>query len=90
MSLSLLLSLLLSARGVQVTTLLKARGIDLDNNRFLILQGEVEQISMMKPKAQAPGELMPHAPSSLAPFLHASLTVLPRPSSIGLVLLDLT
>ncbi|KXZ49780.1 hypothetical protein GPECTOR_19g231 [Gonium pectorale] len=34
-----------------VTDLLKAKGIDLDNNRFLILQGEVEQISMMKPKA---------------------------------------
>ncbi len=26
-------------------------GIDLNNNRFLILQGEVEQISLMKPKA---------------------------------------
>ena len=35
-----------------VTTLLKRKGIDLDNNRFLILQGEVEQISLMKPKAQ--------------------------------------
>jgi len=35
-----------------VTTLLKKKGIDLDNNRFLILQGEVEQISLMKPKAQ--------------------------------------
>ncbi|GLC75387.1 hypothetical protein PLESTF_001631400 [Pleodorina starrii] len=35
-----------------VTDLLKAKGIDLDNNRFLILQGEVEQISMMKPKAE--------------------------------------
>ena len=32
--------------------MLKGKGIDLDNNRFLILQGEVEQISMMKPKAQ--------------------------------------
>ena len=39
-----------------VTALLKGRGIDLDNNRFLILQGEVEQISMMKPKAVAPGD----------------------------------
>jgi len=39
----------------EVTALLKARGIDLDNNRFLILQGEVEQISMMKPKALTPG-----------------------------------
>lgn len=30
---------------------LMSYGIDLKNNRFLILQGEVEQISMMKPKA---------------------------------------
>ncbi|KAL0486276.1 structural maintenance of chromosome protein [Acrasis kona] len=35
----------------EVTELLKEKGIDLDNNRFLILQGEVEQISLMKPKA---------------------------------------
>lgn len=35
----------------EVTTMLKGKGIDLDNNRFLILQGEVEQISMMKPKS---------------------------------------
>ena len=38
----------------EVTTLLKTHGVDLNNNRFLILQGEVEQISMMKPKAQNP------------------------------------
>ncbi|KAL9227011.1 hypothetical protein vseg_002759 [Gypsophila vaccaria] len=38
----------------EVTKKLKAKGVDLDNNRFLILQGEVEQISMMKPKAQGP------------------------------------
>ena len=31
--------------------LLRSHGIDLDHNRFLILQGEVEQIAMMKPKA---------------------------------------
>ncbi|CAK9186095.1 unnamed protein product [Ilex paraguariensis] len=37
-----------------VTTKLKGKGVDLDNNRFLILQGEVEQISLMKPKAQGP------------------------------------
>jgi structural maintenance of chromosome 4 len=37
----------------EVTSVLKGKGIDLDNNRFLILQGEVEQISMMKPKGQA-------------------------------------
>ncbi|CAL4126837.1 unnamed protein product [Meganyctiphanes norvegica] len=34
-----------------VAKLLRAKGIDLDHNRFLILQGEVEQIAMMKPKA---------------------------------------
>ncbi|KAL4151345.1 hypothetical protein PRNP1_008293 [Phytophthora ramorum] len=34
----------------RVTDLLKEKGIDLDNNRFLILQGEVEQIAMMKSK----------------------------------------
>ena len=33
-----------------VVTALKKKGIDLDHNRFLILQGEVEQISLMKPK----------------------------------------
>ncbi|EIE19557.1 RecF/RecN/SMC protein [Coccomyxa subellipsoidea C-169] len=38
----------------EVTDMLKGKGIDLDNNRFLILQGEVEQISMMKPVAQGP------------------------------------
>ncbi|KAG0304209.1 hypothetical protein BGZ98_005798 [Dissophora globulifera] len=39
-----------------VTTLLKGRGIDLDHKRFLILQGEVESISQMKPKAQSEHE----------------------------------
>lgn len=34
----------------EVTALLKQRGIDLEHNRFLILQGEVEQIALMKPK----------------------------------------
>ena len=34
-----------------VTALLKDRGIDLDHKRFLILQGEVESIAQMKPKA---------------------------------------
>jgi len=38
----------------EVTEIFKEKGVDLDNNRFLILQGEVEQISMMKPKAQGP------------------------------------
>lgn len=40
----------------EVTTLLKGLGVDLNNNRFLILQGEVEQISMMKPKAVNPND----------------------------------
>ncbi|CAM9496091.1 unnamed protein product, partial [Laminaria digitata] len=39
-----------------VGALLRKRGVDLDNNRFLILQGEVEQIAMMKPKALTPHE----------------------------------
>ncbi|KAL8162614.1 hypothetical protein V2J09_014103 [Rumex salicifolius] len=38
----------------EVTRKLREKGVDLDNNRFLILQGEVEQISLMKPKAQGP------------------------------------
>mmetsp|Transcript_33478 Transcript_33478/g.93971 ORF Transcript_33478/g.93971 Transcript_33478/m.93971 type:complete len:248 (-) Transcript_33478:3959-4702(-) len=40
----------------EVVAELKGRGIDLDHNRFLILQGEVEQISLMKPKAANPSE----------------------------------
>jgi len=40
-----------SSSFTEVTTLLKEKGIDLENNRFLILQGEVEQISLMKPKS---------------------------------------
>ncbi|KAK3212684.1 hypothetical protein Dsin_017390 [Dipteronia sinensis] len=43
-----------SSNFTEVTTKLKGKGVDLDNNRFLILQGEVEQISLMKPKAQGP------------------------------------
>ncbi|GBF90732.1 structural maintenance protein of chromosomes [Raphidocelis subcapitata] len=39
----------------EVTALLKEKGIDLDNNRFLILQGEVEQISLMRPKSEGEG-----------------------------------
>ncbi|KAK5214525.1 Structural maintenance of chromosomes protein 4, partial [Exophiala xenobiotica] len=34
-----------------VATLLKEKAIDLDHKRFLILQGEVESITQMKPKA---------------------------------------
>ncbi|XP_025424025.1 structural maintenance of chromosomes protein 4 isoform X2 [Sipha flava] len=36
----------------EIATILKKNGIDLIHNRFLILQGEVEQIAMMKPKAE--------------------------------------
>jgi len=39
-----------------VTSVLRKRGVDLEHNRFLILQGEVEQISLMKPKALTPHE----------------------------------
>ncbi|KAK4231987.1 putative structural maintenance of chromosomes protein 4 [Podospora fimiseda] len=40
-----------SSNFTAVTTLLKDRGVDLDHKRFLILQGEVESIAQMKPKA---------------------------------------
>lgn len=36
----------------EVRDLLMGRGIDLQHKRFLILQGEVENIAMMKPKAE--------------------------------------
>jgi len=36
----------------EVSAYLGSKGIDLDNNRFLILQGEVEMISMMAPKGK--------------------------------------
>ncbi|KAL7557450.1 hypothetical protein ACA910_009266 [Epithemia clementina (nom. ined.)] len=39
-----------------VATFLKTKGIDLEHNRFLILQGEVELISMMPPKAKNEGD----------------------------------
>jgi structural maintenance of chromosome 4 len=35
-----------------VALFLDSKGVDLDNNRFLILQGEVELISMMPPKGK--------------------------------------
>ncbi|KAJ1796159.1 Structural maintenance of chromosomes protein 4 [Coemansia sp. RSA 2399] len=41
----------------EVTTLLREKGIDLDHKRFLILQGEVENISQMKPMGQTDGEV---------------------------------
>eukprot|EP00947_MAST-08B_sp_MAST-8B-sp1_P005880 g5880.t1 len=40
----------------EVAAILRTRGVDLDNHRFLILQGEVEQISLMPPKALKEGE----------------------------------
>lgn len=36
----------------EVTAKLRDHGVDLDHNRFLILQGEVEQISLMKPTSR--------------------------------------
>ncbi|KAG9393596.1 Structural maintenance of chromosomes protein 4, SMC4 [Carpediemonas membranifera] len=43
-----------TASAKDVIAKLKEYKIDLDKNRFLILQGEVEQISLMKPKKQTP------------------------------------
>lgn len=40
----------------EVSKRLESHGIDLRYNRFLILQGEVEQISLMKPKAENDNE----------------------------------
>lgn len=40
-----------------VQSTLKGKGMDLDNNRFLILQGEVESIALMKPKGASQGEI---------------------------------
>ena len=40
----------------EVVSTLTEKGVDLDHNRFLILQGEVEQIALMKPKAEREGE----------------------------------
>lgn len=45
-----------SVSRAEVVDLLKQHGIDMDNNRFLILQGEVEHIATMKPKAANPGD----------------------------------
>ncbi|KAJ2365926.1 Structural maintenance of chromosomes protein 4 [Coemansia sp. RSA 2610] len=41
----------------EVTTLLRSKGVDLDHKRFLILQGEVENISQMKAMGQSEGEV---------------------------------
>ena len=40
----------------EISQLLQSFGIDLRYNRFLILQGEVEQIALMKPKAENENE----------------------------------
>ncbi|KAK5646128.1 hypothetical protein RI129_004592 [Pyrocoelia pectoralis] len=40
----------------EVAKKLRLHGVDLDHNRFLILQGEVEQIAMMKNKGQSEHE----------------------------------
>ena len=40
----------------EITSLLRERGIDLDHKRFLILQGEVESIAQMPPKAKSEHE----------------------------------
>lgn len=40
----------------EIGELLRSHHVDLDNNRFLILQGEVEQIAMMKPKGATESE----------------------------------
>ena len=40
----------------EICHILRQKGIDLNHNRFLILQGEVEQISLMKPKGENFGE----------------------------------
>eukprot|EP00796_Vickermania_ingenoplastis_P010071 gene10071-7041_t len=40
----------------EVEKRLISEGIDLEHNRFLILQGEVEQIALMKPKGEKEGE----------------------------------
>eukprot|EP00497_Spongosphaera_streptacantha_P002997 TRINITY_DN3641_c0_g1_i2.p1 TRINITY_DN3641_c0_g1~~TRINITY_DN3641_c0_g1_i2.p1 ORF type:complete len:275 (+),score=64.98 TRINITY_DN3641_c0_g1_i2:172-996(+) len=41
----------------EVEARLATYGIDVNNNRFLILQGEVENIAMMKPKGLKEGEI---------------------------------
>merc|ERR1739838_45069 len=40
-----------------VRELLLQKGVDLTHERYLILQGEVESISRMKPKAETPTEV---------------------------------
>lgn len=45
-----------SCQFKDIAAFLENKGIDLTHNRFLILQGEVEQIAMMKPKGQTEHE----------------------------------
>ena len=40
----------------EISIFLRQQGIDLDHNRFLILQGEVESIALMKSKGTTPHE----------------------------------
>merc|ERR1712142_389921 len=40
------------AQFKQIAELLQSSGVDLNHNRFLILQGEVEQIALMKPMSK--------------------------------------
>ena len=53
-----------SSSFTEVTALLKGKGIDLDNNRFLILQGEVELISQVRLCATGVAPLSSAHPSS--------------------------
>ncbi|KAJ2489094.1 Structural maintenance of chromosomes protein 4 [Coemansia sp. RSA 2050] len=46
-----------SSSYTEVTGLLRSKGIDLDHKRFLILQGEVENISQMKAMGQSENEV---------------------------------
>ncbi|KAH0483009.1 MAG: hypothetical protein KVP17_002329, partial [Porospora cf. gigantea B] len=41
-----------TAQMKEITELLKSKGVDLDHNRFLILQGEVEQVSLLPAKGE--------------------------------------
>ena len=42
----------MAASREDIVSFLKSKGMDMNNNRFLILQGEVEQISLMKPSTK--------------------------------------
>ena len=55
-----------------VTTRFKDLGIDLDHKRFLILQGEVESISQMKPKGDNDDGLLEYLEDIIGSFVHKS------------------